>query len=90
MDSLDRLTTHQCAATQLDTCSIYLVEDGNWWLHLLQNATQEDLENNHFLEMEGETMTLVMLPVKHCPYCGKQLQPGDVEPQFSHQDFTSY
>lgn len=90
MDSSEQLQTHQCAATQRDTCSIYLHEDSSWWLHLSQNATQHDLENNHFLEMEGEIMTLVMLPVKHCPYCGKQLQPGDVEPQFSHQDFTSY
>jgi hypothetical protein len=86
MDSI----SHECSATQVEACSIYLGECGNWWLHLSKNATQEDLENNHFLEMEGEIMTLVMITVKYCPYCGTQLQHNNAEPQFSYQDFTSY
>ncbi|EKD93693.1 MAG: hypothetical protein ACD_28C00081G0003, partial [uncultured bacterium] len=33
----------------------------------------EDLEENHHLEEEGETLWETSLEILHCPFCGKYL-----------------
>ncbi len=44
-----------------------------WRLVIRREATEEDLENNHHLEEEGETLWETFLEITHCPFCGMKL-----------------
>ena len=44
-----------------------------WRLIIRREATEEDLEENHHLEEEGETLWETSLEILHCPFCGKHL-----------------
>lgn len=51
-------------------------------------ATNEDLENNHILEYEEQTMEQVVIPIAFCPYCGEKLMDTIPEVSFQYHDFT--
>ena len=65
-------------------------QDGAWILNINRVATEEDLENNHYLEVPGETVETVAIAVLYCPYCGEQLNESraDLIPAFRHFDFS--
>ncbi|MCL6271084.1 hypothetical protein M3P05_14235 [Sansalvadorimonas sp. 2012CJ34-2] len=70
-------------------------EDGKhcWWLVIYREATEEDLENNHYLDMVGDTIWSTTVEVAFCPYCGEWLLPeksgvDSVNP--SHEDFSGW
>ena len=66
-----------------------------WKLYIQREATESDLEENHYLETEGEVMWTTMLENTHCPFCGIQL-PGlenvDIETygKFQHIDSSGW
>lgn len=65
-------------------------EDGSdIYLNLNRVATEKDLESDHYLEYEGQTIETVKIRVTFCPYCGEKLGGSDevVVPQFQHFSF---
>jgi hypothetical protein len=49
-----------------------------WHLRIQAEATSEDLEQNGYLEYEGQPIWVTEVEVRCCPYCGEQL-PGTLE-----------
>ncbi|MFC1234412.1 hypothetical protein [Vibrio sp. F74] len=90
-DEEEVIATHKCDATESSGCEIYQLNTGGWWLSLSIEATSVDLENNHYLEYEGQTTSLIILPVAFCPYCGKQLEAAsNTLPSYVHNDFSRW
>ena len=70
------INEHTC--NSLPKSGVYLHFDDEvpaWTLNIQKEATESDLEENHYLETEGEAIWVTMLEITHCPFCGIQL-PG--------------
>ncbi|SEP66401.1 Antitoxin Phd_YefM, type II toxin-antitoxin system [Ectothiorhodospira magna] len=79
---------HECSPCSL--AEVWFDEDdGNIYLNLNRVATEEDLENDSYLECEGQTIETVQIQVAFCPYCGEKLSVGKeiVVPNFQHYNF---
>jgi hypothetical protein len=94
--------THQCpnlppegVFIYLDTHSTLLRRASTWRLDIQREATEADLEDNHYLEEVGDTLWTTALEIRHCPYCGQQLtDPGEEVPagfgRFVHIDSSGW
>jgi hypothetical protein len=49
-----------------------------WSLYLVREATEQDLEENHYLEEVGDSMWAVWHEISFCPHCGIKLESPDV------------
>ena len=79
---------HNCSSCSL--AEVWFEEDeSDVYLNLNRVATEEDLQSNHCLEYEGQTIETVQIQVAFCPYCGQKLASGKkvVVPQFQHYNF---
>lgn len=66
-----------------------------WHLIIRREATEEDLEENNYLEEEGETLWETSLEILHCPFCGKYLLENKDEVfedhgRFHHNDCSGW
>ena len=66
-----------------------------WHLVIQRIATEDDLNENHYLEEVGEILWSTELEITHCPYCGeKLLDPKMTEIEdygkFVHIDSTAW
>lgn len=64
-----------------------------WYLSLIREATEEDLEESHYLEAVGEVIWTVSVEVLFCPYCGKDLynsKPNESTGYFALYDSSAY
>ena len=66
-----------------------------WCLVIARLATQKDLEENHYLDEEGDTIWQTVVGITHCPYCGEPLEnqsqeSEQLEADFYHADFTGW
>jgi hypothetical protein len=87
--------SHHCKTLPESVCiekdDGYFGNGENWVLVVTRSATEEDLEENHYLEEVGETIWCTVAEISHCPYCGKFL--GEVrggDPETAHFDFSSW
>jgi len=66
---------HTCAFLDIkhDSTLIIKEDDEPWILRILKLATEDDLENNHHLEIIGDIIDQIEITVCFCPYCGAQL-----------------
>lgn len=67
----------------------------SWQLHVTREATEDDLDENHYLEEPGEIIWQTIVEITHCPYCGSDLYLDlDAVPEevgnFRHYDFSSW
>ena len=97
---------HQCAEMPAQGVGVHRADeflDGPWrWcLVVFREATELDLEENHYLEEVGETLWQTIVGISHCPYCGERLASGsesqippdtasDMESAFYHIDSTGW
>ena len=44
-----------------------------WCLVIEREATEKDLDENHYLEEVGELLWSTSVEIARCPYCGKKL-----------------
>ena len=51
-------------------------EDWRWALCVERTASEEDLEQNAYLEEVGGRLWSLAVGIRHCPYCGTLL-PGE-------------
>ena len=66
-----------------------------WRLIIRREATEDDLDENHYLEEEGETLWETSLEIIFCPFCGKYLLENKDKfypdhGRFSHNDFSGW
>ena len=45
-----------------------------WNLTIRRIAEEEDLEENHYLESEGDIIWEATIEIRFCPFCGTQLE----------------
>lgn len=93
---------HQCPNLPPEGISIYLDPHSTllcraptWQLDIQREATEADLEENHYLEEVGDILWTTSLEICHCPYCGQQLaDPGEEVPadfgRFVHIDASGW
>ena len=89
----DVIKTHNCKVKVADLSSsiqIYQEEGEEWELSLSRCATMEDLENNNYLEYEGEIIEQTVITIAYCPYCGEKLSDSIPEISFRHHNFTKW
>ncbi|WP_027851781.1 hypothetical protein [Marinospirillum insulare] len=81
---------HRCESLKLAE-AWYEVVEGDFFLNLIRVATENDVQENHYLEEEGQVIEAVTIPVLYCPYCGERLEESgaSLSPSFIHQDFLS-
>ena len=68
--------THQC--DDLPKNGVYITfadEESVWTLTIQKEATESDLEENHYLDIIGDIIWATELEIKCCPFCGEKL-PG--------------
>lgn len=63
-----------------------------WILNINKVATEQDLEDNHYLEEVGQTIYQVAVAIKFCPYCGLKLDEStdSIIPSFELYDFSKW
>lgn len=87
--------THQCTALPQKGVDIMYSRDSvegffnEWSLLITRESTELDLEENHHLEVVGETIWETILEISHCPFCGELLsQNGSVSKgAFLHRNY---
>ncbi len=81
---------HQCKQMKSVSANIETSDDISR-LYFNRIATQDDLEENHYLEQVGDIIEYIVLDVLYCPYCGEQLfeVEADFVPFFHHHHIAS-
>ena len=75
---MSEIDIHQCPDQRPGVQVVYSrgIQHGRWTWQLVvtREATQSDLEANHYLEEEGEIIWSMAVEINHCPYCGGRLR----------------
>jgi len=78
METMSQYEVHDCRyqglGIRVEHSRYGLNESFTWKLVVTRESTEEDLENNHYLENVGEDMWSVVVEINNCPFCGKELQ----------------
>lgn len=84
-------STHRCKSMDHGEAWIEQDDDG-YNLRINHVATEQDLEENHHLEEEGQTIDYVVLGVLYCPYCGEHLDRArdEIVPTFTFRDLSKW
>ena len=75
---MERYDRHVCKAqssgvrVEYSRCTFH--EKFTWQLVVAREATEEDLEENHYLEEVGEELWSTVIEINNCPFCGKKLR----------------
>ncbi|EAZ97153.1 hypothetical protein [Marinobacter sp. ELB17] len=101
MDSLENLI-HDCDQMPKNGVAVrsgsgfFEDDDLGWCLFVERLATEDDLQENHYLEEVGEMIWMTAVEIKFCPYCGEKLvaaqseSPTDDFGYFVHIDSSSW
>lgn len=83
---------HKCKSMNTEEAWIENNQDDEWLLNINHVATEQDLEDNHYLEEVGQTIEHIAVNVLFCPYCGEKLvkMAADVVPSFIHNDYSKW
>lgn len=68
-------------------------DQSSWVLRVSREATEQDLEENHYLEEVGEEIWSVAVEIAFCPYCGESLcenEPSLVRGEFVLLDSSGW
>ena len=82
---------HKCESMKSVEAWIEGTKD-EWNLNINHVASEEDLEENHYLEEVGQTVETLSINVRFCPYCGKGLSTSEnrIVPSFIHHDLSKW
>jgi hypothetical protein len=66
-----------------------------WRMFIRREAESEDIEDNHYLEEEGDTIWETSIEIVFCPFCGEQLFDLKASPfksfgKFEHSDHSDW
>lgn len=86
---------HECSyhhqGIRVEKSRSHFHEKFTWQLVIEREATEEDLEENNYLENIGDTIWSVVAEIDYCPYCGEQLnQEKDENKEFALFDSSGW
>ena len=64
-----------------------------WILNIFREASEQDIEENHYLECVGDLIWCTSVEITHCPYCGRNLYESKKTMEvvkFTHLDLSSW
>jgi len=64
---------HQPSGVYIEYSRDTFHDDFTWQITYLREATEKDLENNHYFELVGDTIWSLVAEIQNCPYCGEKL-----------------
>ncbi len=77
-----RFEVHECTflspGIRIEKSRSYFHDDFTWQIVVEREATEKDLEENHYLENVGDPIWSVVVEINHCPYCGEQLRENKI------------
>lgn len=82
---------HQCKS--MEAVEAWVENNqGEWLLNINHVATEQDLEENHYLEEVGQTVEHLAISILFCPYCGEKLDKiqNNIIPEFIHNDYSKW
>lgn len=81
---------HKCKS--MNAVEAWVGNDQGEWLLNINVATEQDLEENHYLEEIGQTIAHLAIKIIFCPYCGEKLDKTstDITPSFTHNDYSKW
>jgi len=66
-------------------------EDFTWQLSIVKEATENDLNENHFIENIGDDVWSTVIEINNCPFCGAKLRKNILtEVEFVHYDSSGW
>lgn len=92
---------HECDNLPPDGIQVLWSKDNiirktkTWQLIIRRGATDEDLQQNHILEEEGQTIWETRIEISHCPFCGEYLLDENDDKfenlgKFVHFDYSEW
>ena len=90
------MNQHEHRCPQIPKNGIYIhttegnLQDTKWeWCLLIQReATEQDLEDNSYLQQPGEIVWQTVVGITHCPYCGLRLSDDIMDHSASTAQFV--
>jgi hypothetical protein len=61
-----------------------------WQLHILKEATAQDLQESCDYEEVGDTIWQAIVEISHCPYCGENLYEMTHELEVDFGEFALF
>jgi hypothetical protein len=83
--------THRCES--MDHGEAWIdKDDEEYRLNINHVTTEQDLEENGYLEEAGQTIDTVVLNLLYCPYCGVKLDESrdEIIPGFKFHDLSKW
>ena len=81
---------HECAyqspGIRIEKSRSYFHQSSTWQIVVEREATEKDIEENHYLENVGDQIWSVVVEINHCPYCGKELRDN----KFGEKSFALF
>jgi len=81
--------THQCKL--LPDTGVYVStaknDNSTWILTIQREATEDDLEENHYLDDIGDIIWTTELEIICCPFCGEKLPDLEIKESESYGNF---
>jgi len=74
---MNEFEIHECSyqfpGIRVEKSRSYFHEEFTWQLVIEREATEKDIEENHYLENIGDQLWSVVAEINYCPYCGMRL-----------------
>ena len=77
----------------MDAVEAWMENDqGGWLLNINHVASEQDLQENHYLEEVGQPTEHVAINILFCPYCGEKVDKisAEITPFFTHNDYSKW
>ena len=92
---------HRCRALPENGLGVYRAEhflngeNWEWCLVVQRQATESDLEENHYLENIGDTIWETAVGISYCPFCGDllpdtQRSMSSPDAEYQHVDYSGW
>lgn len=66
-------------------------EQFTWQLVISKEASENDLNENHYIENVGEELWSTVIEINNCPFCGKKLRAEKISNvEFVHFDSSGW
>ena len=95
LSNMKNFKIHECnnqgPGIRVEYSRSYFHERATWQLVVAREATEYDLENNHYLENVGDEIWSTVIEINNCPYCGEKLREESLDSiEFAHFDSSGW
>ena len=92
---MNKFELHECkmqtTGVRIEYSDSYFHGKFTWQLIVTREATENDLQKNHYLENIGDDIWSTIVEITHCPFCGAKLRTTKLNQiKFVHFDSSSW